>query len=148
MKKLLIVVMAFSLGFAGCRKEANQVVSRPLNEVQGSLVASPSPSPSPTAEVVVDGEGDGRVHGWKKVVGGGVLVIGTIALIVYGIYRWRHRAAAAGVVHDFTVYMINEELFEDAGREVAGVLRAERLRAFHRQIIDEGAAAVAARRNG
>jgi hypothetical protein len=48
MKKLLIIVMAFSLAFSGCRKEAEQIVSRPLNEVKDSVVvASPTPTPTP-----------------------------------------------------------------------------------------------------
>jgi hypothetical protein len=48
MKKVLFFVMAFSLVLTGCRKEANQVVSRPLSEAQGIVVAaSPTPTPTP-----------------------------------------------------------------------------------------------------
>jgi hypothetical protein len=51
MKKVLIAVMAFSIVLSGCKKEADQIVSKPLEAVKGSVVAAsstPTPRPSPT----------------------------------------------------------------------------------------------------
>jgi hypothetical protein len=117
MKKVLIAVMAFSLGFAGCRKEANQVVSRPLNEVQGSVVATPTPTPSPSPisedEEFVRGAGGGRTPFWLRVVEGSALICG-IALVIYGgyrVYRWWHRPVEARI--DYTEFMIRADLLAD-----------------------------------
>jgi uncharacterized lipoprotein NlpE involved in copper resistance len=57
MKKVLVLVFAFSLVLTGCKKEADQIMSKPLSEAQGSVVAhhTPTPSPIPTDEEYVKG---------------------------------------------------------------------------------------------
>jgi hypothetical protein len=68
----VVLAMAFSIVFAGCREEADRVVRRPLNEIKGSVVGetkvvekkgtalmeyhthTPSPRPTPTPRILSD----------------------------------------------------------------------------------------------
>jgi hypothetical protein len=53
MKKVLVLVFAFSIALTGCKKEAEQIVSKPLDTVKGAAVAaSASPTPTPSQTVI------------------------------------------------------------------------------------------------
>jgi hypothetical protein len=135
MKKLLIAVMAFSLGFAGCRKEANQVVSRPLNEVQGSVVEpvkhSPTPRPSPTGEEVVAGAAGENVaefdDDWRPI---GIVV----AVVVF---------TAILAVIARAVYGMYQGVGADPAREAAIAAWLERQQELHQRFLDAEAARLA-----
>jgi hypothetical protein len=48
---ILTLIVAGSIALTGCKKEADQIVSKPLDTVKGATVAasaSPTPKPSPT----------------------------------------------------------------------------------------------------
>jgi hypothetical protein len=114
MRSLLVLFLAFSIVLGGCKKEADQIVSKPLDTVKGSAIAA-SPSPSPTViqtstptpsaspspvaddeEYVKGAAGAGIDEAgmpiWRRVAIG-VVAIGAIAFVIYGIYRLRHRGA-------------------------------------------------------
>jgi hypothetical protein len=67
---ILTLIVAGSIALTGCKKEADQIVSKPLDTVKGSAIASspspsvrhsptPSPSASPATELT-DGQALGR----------------------------------------------------------------------------------------
>jgi hypothetical protein len=100
---ILTLVVAGSIALTGCKKEAEQIVSKPLGEVKGTAVAvrhtptptpsaSPSASPIPTDEEYVKGEFDENMPVWQQV--GNVLVLTAMAVIViYWILRWCRKPA-------------------------------------------------------
>jgi hypothetical protein len=84
----VVLAMAFSLVFAGCKKEADRVVSRPLNEVQGSVVATPTPTPSPSPSVRATVSPTPK--GADDISFGWVFVVIAGGLIGMFIWDWRH----------------------------------------------------------
>jgi hypothetical protein len=120
MKKLLIIVMAFSLAFIGCRKEANQIVSKPIEpavkETRLAVYNTPTPSPSASPATELNGVQQTGMVGVILASVAGVLV--AIALCIIG---WT------------SPYGIDErDEIDDAARVGAWV---ERQRAIHRAFV-------------
>jgi hypothetical protein len=114
MKRGLFLVMIFSIAFAGCRKEVNQVVSRPLNEVKDSVVAA-SPTPTPTPSPTSSPKPRPSLKPYTKPkhdYGAWCLIIETVVVLigaaVWDIYRWHAQQRAAGVVGQVLLLPIDD----------------------------------------
>jgi hypothetical protein len=105
---ILTLMVAGSIALTGCKKEAEQIVSKPLETVKGAgVAASASPTPSPTVrrtatpspaptnddEEFVKGITDEELEAmpvWQQVGIGGALWAGVVASAVvvgYWIYK-------------------------------------------------------------
>jgi hypothetical protein len=83
MKKTFVLLFAFSLVLSGCRKEANQLVSKPIEPavaVHNTPTPSPTPTPTPSPSPTVVDEQHFFTAG--RVVAG----LAVLGFIVWGAY--------------------------------------------------------------